>query len=299
MLIGVAGSTTIFSNMSTFKFTIEGNCGGTPSSIDCFSYDSRSLAHYDDYVIDLTGVSFIHPAGVVAMLCLTERLISHNKLIRVVMPSDGEVGNYLQQIHMIQALNSLKTHVAIPVTAQNVIPNLELILPVVSFYTEPEVEDIARRIETAMMDYGFGNILLPCYTVIAELAANVVHHSEGSRGWLLAQAYQYSSGRIIEIAVGDTGIGIRRSLRSNAKISAQVTNDKVALKMAVRGGVSRYQDSTRGNGLYQVCTDFGVPDRRLTLRSGSACLIAYDNGTNKVYGRLPVLGVLAEARIPC
>lgn len=289
----------ISGNMSTYYFTIKGDFGGTVSSLDCCSFNSYVLRNYDDYVMDLSHLRFIHPCGIVAILCLIERLLEYQKPIRVITPVNPKVRDYFIKIHMIDALKSLTKTDSMPLQLSDAMPRLTPILPVASFYNEKEVEEIARQIEITMHDQGFTNILLPCYTITTELAANVVQHSGGSRGWVLAQRYEYESGRIIEVSVGDSGIGIRRSLRQNRKFTDLIINDKIALKQAVSERVSRYSDPLRGNGLYQICGEVQATDRRLSIRSGSGCLIVYDDGHQVVYERSPIVGVLTEARIPC
>lgn len=285
--------------MKTYTFKLQGDCGNTIASLDYLSYNYRLLRHYDSYVIDLSGLSFVHPCAIVAMLCLTERLLGFQKQIKVVLPSDPAMRDYFSQIHMIDALKSLTKTEPMSVMLNNIIPRLTPIIPVASFYNETEVEQIAQQIEETMHEQGFTNLLWPCYTITIELAANVAQHSGGSRGWVLAQRYDYESGRIIELAVGDSGIGIRRSLRQNPQLTNIITDDKIALKKAVSERVSRYSDPLRGNGLYQICTEVQATDRRLTIRSGSGCLVVYDDGRQIVYERSPITGVLAEARIPC
>lgn len=285
--------------MKNYAFKLRGDCGSTISSLDCLSYNFRSLRNYDGYIIDLSRLKFIHPSGIVGLLCLTERLLGFNKQIRVILPSDSAVSDYFAKIHMLDALNSLTKVESLPVILNNIIPRLTTILPVASFYTEMEVEKIAQQIEKAMHYQGFANLLGPCYNIITELASNVVQHSERSRGWVLAQRYEYQTERIIEIAVGDSGIGIRRSLSKNPHLSNLITDDKSALRKAVSERVSRYSHPLRGNGLYQLCTEILATDRRLTIRSGLGCLVVYDDGHSTAYERSPIVGVLVEARIPC
>ncbi len=285
--------------MSTYHFTIEGNCGGTISSLDCCSYNPYTIRNYDDYVIDLRRLNFINPWGSVGILCLIECLLKYKKPIKVVMPADPKVQDYFNKIHMIDALESITKTEPMPLQFNDTIPRLTPILPVASFYNEREVEEIAQQIETTMHDQGFTNIIWPCYTIITELASNVVQHSEGSRGWVVAQRYEYKSERLIEISVGDSGIGMRRSLRKNPQLTKLIVDDKIALKKAVSERVSRYSDPLRGNGLYQVCSEVLATDRRLSIRSGSGCLVVYHDGRQIVYERPHIAGVLTEGLIPC
>lgn len=285
--------------MGKYTFRVRGNCGCTIPSLDCFSYDPHSLRGYDGYTIDMSALKFIHPTGVVGLLCLAERLSEWKKPLKIILPFSGEVCDYFAKIHLLDALKIFTVVKANQAALAIIMPRLTTILPVASFSTEMEVEALAQRIEKSMSEQGFANLLWPCYNIVAELASNVVQHSEAPRGWILAQGYGYPDGRMIEIAIGDSGIGFRRSLRRNPQLVNYITDDKVAVKKAVSERVSRYSHPLRGNGLFQVCTEVKAPDRRLTIRSGAGCLVVYDNGRHVASERAPIIGVLAEAKIPC
>ena len=117
---------------------------------------------------------------------------------------------------------------------------------------------------------------------------------------MLAQKYNYSPprGPVIEIAVGDAGIGMRASLRRNPTLATIVGDDRTALKQAIKGGVSRYRDAGRGYGLEHIVYEIQGKHRRLVLRSGFGCLVVYGNGSMKTFLRKPLVGVLATAYIP-
>lgn len=285
--------------MSAYTFKIRGDCGGSISGLDCCCYNSHVLRNYDAYIIDFSGLTFIHPSGIVATLCLIERLLEYGKPTKVILPKNPAINYYFSKIHMLDALKSLTKTATMPMQLGDRMARLTPIIPVASFYNESEVEMIAQNIEATMSHQGYTNLMWACHTIVAELAANVVQHSGGSRGWVLVQKYNYSGGHIIEIAVGDSGIGMRRSLSRNPLVASTIHDDKDAVKRAVSESVSRYTDPLRGNGLFYVCSEILATDRKLSIRSGTACLVVHDDGRQIVYNRLPMVGVLAEARIPC
>lgn len=286
----------ICQQMTTIQ--VSGESGATVKSLDCFSY-SRPADRNGECRIDLTDLTFIHPSAVVGLLCLIERMSGDHGSATLILPRNRDVVDYFAKVHLLPALESLGKVVGEQETLDSLMPKLTTIVPVQSFSTEKEVEAIAQGIENTMREQGFVNLLSPCYTIVAELASNAVQHSNAQRAWVLAQGYQYTSERMIEIGVGDAGIGIKGSLRKNPEHRDKIVDDATALRKVIGGGVSRFKDPLRGNGLYQISREIESPDRRFTVRSGTGALVVFGSGRHRVYSRAPIAGVLAEARIPC
>lgn len=278
-----------------------GILGDTIGSLDCLTYPHRLILNSDIIQIDMKDLRFVHPSGVIGLLCFLEKCGSIGKNFEILLPIDAEVCDYFSKIDLLTALQKFAAVSGDTEGIRPAIDRVTPIIPVMSFSTRQEVDNIAQIIEDAWHDQmHVGNLLEPCYTITVELAINVVEHSETTHGWVLAQKYEYPDENIIEIAVGDSGIGVRRSLRSNPKYASIISDDVTAIKMAVSERVTRYRrDPLRGCGLSQICSMVGFPDRRLTIRSGQGCLVVYDNGRQIVYNRQPMVGVLAEVRIPC
>ncbi|MBI4299340.1 MAG: hypothetical protein HY666_06240 [Chloroflexi bacterium] len=210
---------------------------------------------------------------------MLERLLETKKPLEIILPSRKQVRDYFGKVRLLDALKSLTALEGTPESLESIFARLTPILPVRSFSTGNEVEEIANQIFEAMGHAGgLTSLIDPCYTVVSELASNVVQHSEAKRGWVLAQRYNYSSGRVIEIAVGDSGIGIRRSLRKNPNLRARITGDVIAVRESVKESISRFSDPHRGYGLYYVGAEMRFPDRRFMIRSGVGCSVVYDNG---------------------
>ena len=94
--------------------------------------------------------------------------------------------------------------------------NAEPIIPARRFSSSAQVEQIANEMaeifQTELVGLSF--LLQPCHIVFSELADNVLHHSEADGGFVSAARIRHRdrSGRpveMVEIAVGDTGIGIQ------------------------------------------------------------------------------------------
>jgi hypothetical protein len=122
---------------------------------------------------------------------------------------------------------------------------------------------------------------------MAEICQNVVDHS-GGPGLALAQCYLRAGGAPeIRLAVADAGIGVRASLAPcYADSTPGAWDDRTAVRLAFRSGVTGSGDPDRGLGLTAVADMVRVWGGALRLRSGTA---ACDVGV-----RPGVIGGLAD-----
>ena len=108
---------------------------------------------------------------------------------------------------------------------------------------------------------------------LSEVCQNVIEHA-GTGGWVAVQAYKWQQrlGRwVVVIAVCDAGMGFRKSLESSqGPRSSDRWDDGLALEETVLGGVSRFRDPGRGQGLAGVKKFIGQWNGKLSIRSGTA-----------------------------
>ena len=106
-------------------------------------------------------------------------------------------------------------------------------------------------------------------TAASEVLQNVFHHNEnGICGWVAMQLYKGDHGSFVELAIGDSGIGINGSLGKNPKIGIYET-DVEAITHAIQLGVSRFADKDRGNGFEALMGKVFKHEGTVTIRSGS------------------------------
>jgi sensor histidine kinase regulating citrate/malate metabolism len=86
------------------------------------------------------------------------------------------------------------------------------------------------------------------------------------------QVYRAAGGPFLELAVADHGPGLAGSLRQNLKYGG-LTDDREAVDRATELGVSRFNDTTRGTGLYHLLRLAEKHRARVRIRSGriAAC----------------------------
>lgn len=113
---------------------------------------------------------------------------------------------------------------------------------------------------------------------LQELVDNIFEHSESPQTALVVFVGDANS---FELAVGDAGIGVLASLRSNPAYSF-LTDSGAALTFALTDGHSRFGRSAgRGNGFATLFRALRALDADLRFRSGDYAL--------EVIGRSPVL----------
>jgi anti-sigma regulatory factor (Ser/Thr protein kinase) len=136
--------------------------------------------------------------------------------------------------------------------------------------------------------------------VFAELAMNAVQHSQSEIGSVgLIQFYQFEAGERFVCAVADGGIGIKRSLGSNAALRSRATYDWTAIELALEEGVSGTGSNRRGIGLFGVAEDMAKPGRQLIIHSGIGLLLTGGGAAVEAMRssvRFP--GTLVSASIP-
>lgn len=119
--------------------------------------------------------------------------------------------------------------------------------------------------------------------LIREMIRNIPEHAGTNDVWICGQCWP-GSGEA-EIAIVDNGIGIYNSLTKNKVHKNSVTNNREALELSVKPGISRTFDPGKTNkdknndwansgfGLFMV-------SEICKLLNGSFCIISYDNYIN-------------------
>ncbi len=168
------------------------------------------------------------------------------------------------------------------------------------FKTSDEVEQISASIADIFDKElsGLGTLLEPCHVVFSELADNVLTHS-GSSGYVLAQRFEYDKGKrpVIDITVGDCGIGLRRSLLKNRSLRRRLGDDW-AVRLAMQDGISGTNEVHRGYGLGHVGVELAAPGRTLVIRSGDEIAYRSRGRTSTLRECGESIGTLVHAVIP-
>ena len=136
-------------------------------------------------------------------------------------------------------------------------------------------------------------LVQPLYTALSEIAENVLEHSGRTHGYLALQRFPRSND--VALAVGDSGIGLRRRLASRFPIP----DDRTAVVWAARMHVSSVDRPGRGRGIGRVVELTGRHRGQVILISGRASGTFEHGSPFPVLADLPVAhpGTLAHVRL--
>ena len=249
----------------------------TPRSIDPLLGNFLNCIHQrgdqDDLEIDLEGMQFIAPYGLI-VLCLMARY-ARTAFERVVyrMPQAYALRRYLGRVRFAEALQGL-VELAGPelvVDQEREKPESEALLEITRIEERVDVEtvlgNIGQRVEAILAEeLLYTEVEINQFkNVIAELCHNILDHSM-NWGYVTAQRYQDPRSRMkyVVIGVGDLGIGIKKSLSQRFTVNTWTHGQ--AIINSLKKHFSR--DTARGLGLYivnQICNQY---NGNLQIRSG-------------------------------
>jgi hypothetical protein len=226
----------------------------------------------EEVIVDLSEVEFADPSGMVSLATACLEAIEMGNNLAVAAPTDRNVANYLLRMRFRDLLREEGVrfpgdfgiwHVAAQPRADRL---LELQAVNRSNATVVGESLIALGREVGIPE----DVLVPAFLGLGEGVDNTLEHSGTDRAIVMAQRYRLGgAGFRLQVAVGDIGLGLRRTLRRRMVVA----DDAEAVSLAVKKGVSRRAGSRHGNGLPDVvkavCEDAGGT---FEIRSGEASL---------------------------
>lgn len=243
-------------------------------------------------LIDLCGARFVDPFGLVAVAGLLDDAVGRDRDVEVLPPASEDVARYLARMRLGEAIDAAGCPSPLPTVRERRVG--DRLLELGRFDSEDAAEDLAERVHGIFVrdDAAEAAALFSC---LSEAAANVCEHSGKDHGWAALQQYDYRGHTVVAFAVGDSGKGLRRSLRRRHDVS----DDAEAIRLAVRRGVTSTGVPTRGLGLSGIVRQARRRGGAVRLWSGTATgLTGPASGSLSVRttsSRLP--GTLAHARL--
>jgi hypothetical protein len=227
--------------------------------------------------VDLRQIKFIDPYGLVNLLLLAKWLFSYTTNIFYVLPESIKVNSYLQRMkfwynvkdyvhfypHLENNLKKQKINSSDVLLELTPIKKEDDVASVVQIIVDRIHQVIAKKLHISP------EIATKFSVCLAELCQNIPQHS-GDWGFAAAQTYHYNGQPFLKLAVGDLGIGIKKSLWNSSK--QNWLEDKKAILAATELGISRYGEIGRGLGLSQVKKYVIEFNGKMYIRSGQARL---------------------------
>jgi anti-sigma regulatory factor (Ser/Thr protein kinase) len=243
---------------------------------DTFEQTLKSFIRSEQ--IDLRGVSFIDPYGMLGLLEIGELCMLEDVRKSVILPQTGDVCAYLDRMDFFtfarryfslepsspdasgKYQRSADSDVLLEITPIQKSDDIHFIVG--------KVRDRAQAILATHLHYD-DRAINGFIVALSEVCQNIIEHSE-NKGFVGIQKYRFQnlSKNIVKIAVMDIGIGFKESLSSRFKLRG----DLDAIDKALLHGASRYEDEGRGHGLAAVRRFVTQWQGKLSIRSGTARL---------------------------
>jgi len=225
--------------------------------------------------IDLSGVTFIDPYGMVGLLEIGELCMLEDVKKTIVLPRSNEVLRYLERMDFFSHAKQYFTLEPMQPPTEGSSSQSDVLLEITPIeraqdihYIVGRVRDRSQAILSTHLRYD-EKAVNGFIVALSEVCQNIIEHSE-NKGFVGIQKYRYPSlgKNIVKIAVMDAGIGFRKSLFGRFKLKG----DLEAIEKALLQGASRHEDEGRGHGLAAVRRFVNQWQGKLSIRSGTARL---------------------------
>jgi len=228
--------------------------------------------------IDLHGVTFIDPYGMVGLLEIGELLKSKGIQKTLYLPESEEVLKYLERMDFFRFADGYFTlkpshpHISEKYLRSSYSDVLLEITPIEKsddiHFIVGKVKERAQVILARHLHYDERTIH-GFIVALSEVCQNIIEHSE-TKGFVGIQKYHFQNmdKNVVKIAVMDIGIGFRMSLSERFSLKS----DLEAIEKALLHGASRYAEKGRGHGLAAVRRFVNQWNGKLSIRSGTAKL---------------------------
>jgi anti-anti-sigma regulatory factor len=259
-----------------------------------------NLSSSEKFIIDFSKLHFSKPFGLLYLSSQMRKLKEKHASSRFLM-RNFEQRTYESHMDFFDVIMK-KYPEQRTLESTQYIPIIQLAIPELQEKAVSQKEDIrdtvekmSEHISSVLIRSSEGDLHDTLSYSLREIFRNVIEHSEADKLWYAAQ-YWPGNGQV-ELAILDEGIGIRKSLRKNPRLT--INSDLDAIKLARQRGISGIaykgkrkehynQWANTGYGLYmtsKLCANGGSfflasgESGLLMSSSGDACLDAGIDGT--------------------
>jgi len=223
---------------------------------------------------DLSGITFITPAGLVELTAACHALAARGRE-PVVIIEDTSVRTYLMRaafFSTLEGIATIKPTLAQPWTRmyESLRGNNPLLIEITKIKSGAALPDLLDQVVHVLrfrLKYK-KNEAFDIATAVSEICQNTFDHNKNTCGFLAMQVYGKSERCFLEIAVADYGCGLAATLARNPK-NPRITSDIEAIRLSIQPGVSEHDDPTRGTGLYHLLEITYRHSGSVQIRSGA------------------------------
>lgn len=250
------------------------------SLIDAMLFAEERTPSALSLALDLDGVTFVTPSAIVALAAMIEHARPRLSALRVVLPRNSDCRRYLAAAGFAQAIAQwADVPESDDVRGLEPSAGLETLLPLCRLSGTDQIPGLLQGLERSLDsmlgggDTSWDSTKRPILSTIRELCDNVFQHAGGAPGWVAAQKYRNrKSGKdYVEIAIGDAGRGIRRTLATRFTELLKVSDGEALERMLVEH-LTRSTNAYRGVGFFVLQKATKDLDGSFYLRSGAGAL---------------------------
>ncbi|MEO8138153.1 MAG: ATP-binding protein [Gemmatimonadota bacterium] len=256
------------------------------------SFDDRSFEQFaqsfaagpltDRMLFDARGAQWASPFGLVAMLTAAQAVREAGGPVPgFTVPMAEEVRRYWARTGFFGHLSEMaELHGKVPKIKPDA--HSDVLLDVTPVRASEDVHVVVGKIQEGAARILHGELGLEAKATmgfamaLSEACQNIVEHA-GTGGWVSVHAYNFRKRlgrRVVVIAVGDSGVGFRRSLEATqARRFGDRWGDGAALEAAVIQNVSRFRDPGRGQGIAGIKRYLSRWQGKFSIRSGTARIV--------------------------
>lgn len=188
--------------------------------------------------VDLSGVDFVTPGGMVGLACLIEGWALEWNPVPLVPPAD-EVAGYMARMDLFKHLGS-------KISLGRSLSHLEdrsrypaPLSEVRKVHTPGDVTVVTAQFGSILRSCGVGEAEVQhCCQVLSESLTNVLNHAESPCGAYTA-IQKWDKRNEVCVAVADAGLGIPATIRDLVKAQGAASADHELIRVALEPGVSR------------------------------------------------------------
>lgn len=209
-----------------------------------FSGHLRPQARAGVVRVDLGGLTFCEPLGLVAVAALVDRATDAGEVV-FTSPRRPSVARYLSRMRLGRVLTDLGVDHDLPTVREH--RQDGVLVELTAFTDSGDVDRLAAMVHDTLepTDQGAAGIL---YSGLAEAGDNVPRHARRRNGFLAAQ--KVGPARNLLFAVADGGVGMFGTLKGRGARDASH-----ALDLAVVQGVTERPDQDSVTGLHAVAAE--------------------------------------------
>ncbi|MEW6214588.1 MAG: ATP-binding protein [Nitrospirota bacterium] len=242
------------------------------------TFESIILSATGNTPIDLRGIQFIDPYGMVGLLEIGEIFKSKGVQKSIFLPESEEVLKYLERMDFFKfADRYFRLEPSKPQISGRYLRSSysDVLLEITPIEKSDDIHFIVGKVKSRAYSILTRHLRYDERTIngfivaLSEICQNILEHSENT-GFVGIQKYHFQNlnKNVVKIAVMDIGIGFRKSLSERFSLK----NDLDAIEKGLFHGASRYADKGRGHGLSAVRRFVKQWNGKLSIRSGTARL---------------------------